>query len=344
MAHPESTKALILREGGYAAAPGPAVPERLEPYLEHAEVALPALKPGQVLIEVIMAPVNPSDMFFVQGSYGQPRVQGQAAGFEGVGRVLASGGGDLAEALVGQRVAFLGTVTGSWAAHAVSDAALCIPLRDDLRDEDGAALIVNPLTAVALLERVRDSGSKAFLLNAAGSQLGRLMLGLAKDQGLTALAVIRRERDAQALRALGAAEVLVSAADDFAAQAAAAIKAHKPRLLLDAVGDQVTADLFFAMGPGARWVVYGKMSDEAPRLDQMGQLIFMDKHVEGFWLSRWLPAASPERRAALVQEVQGRFASGKWETRVGSRLTLGEAIEGVLPALARSNGKVMLTP
>lgn len=344
MPHPGSTMALTLRAGGYAAAPTPATPERLGDHVEYRDAALPALKQGQVLIEVIMAPVNPSDLFYVQGSYGQPRLQGNAAGFEGVGRVLAAGGGALAEALIGQRVAFLGTVTGSWAAHAISDAALCIPLRGDLRDEDGAALIVNPLTALALLELVRESGSKAFLLNAAGSQLGRLMLGLAKDQGLTALAVIRRDRDSQALRALGATEVLVSSADDFAGQAGAAIRAHKPRMLLDAVGDQVTADLFFAMPPGARWVVYGKMSDEAPRLNQLGQMIFMDKHVEAFWLSRWLPAAPPERRAALVAEVQSRFASGAWETRVGARLKLSEAIEGVLPALARGDGKVMLTP
>ena len=344
MALPATTKALALRAGGYAAGPMAAVPERMGDHVELAEIPLPALKQGQVLIEVLMAPVNPSDLFFVQGSYGQPRVQGNAAGFEGVGRVLASGGGKTAEALVGARVAFLGTVTGTWAAHAISDAALCIPLRDDLRDEDGAALIVNPLTAVALLERVREAGSDAFFLNAAGSQLGRLILGLAKDQGLKALAVIRRDRDTQALRDLGAAEVLVSSAADFAAQAGAAIKAHKPRVLLDAVGDQITAELFFVMPSGAQWVVYGKMSDEAPKLDQLGQFIFMNKRIEGFWLSRWLPAAPPERRAAVIADVQERFASGAWETRVASKLPLAEAIEGILPALDESAGKVMLVP
>ena len=344
MTLPTTTKALTLREGGYAAGPMAAVPESMGAHVQLGDMPLPALKPGQVLIQVIMAPVNPSDLFFVQGSYGQPRVQGNAAGFEGVGLVLASGGGKTADALIGARVAFLGTVTGTWAAHAVSDAALCIPLRDDLRDADGAALIVNPLTAVALLERVREAGSDAFILNAAGSQLGRLILGLARDQGLKAVAVIRRDRDAQALRDLGAGEVLVSSAPDFTAQAGAAIKAHKPRVLLDAVSDQVTADLFFAMPSGAQWVVYGKMSDEAPKLDQLGQLIFMNKRIEGFWLSRWLPAAPPDRRQAVIEDVQARFASGKWATRVAATLTLEQAIDGILPAMADSAGKVMLVP
>lgn len=340
---PRTTRALTLREGGYATSPTPQTPTDLAPHLALREITLPAPAVGQVLIEVTMAPVNPSDLFFVQGGYGQPRVQGNPAGFEGVGRVIA-GNGPQAEALIGQRVAFLGTASGSWAQHALSDAALCIPLDERLRDEDGAALIVNPLTAVALIERVRSARSGALVLNAAGSQLGRLILGLARDEGLGAIAVIRRPDDAEELRELGATEVLVSADTDFMAQAAAAVRAHKPRVLLDAVGDQATADLFFAMPSGARWVSYGKMSSDAPRLTQMGQFIFMDKAIEGFWLSRWLPAAPPERRAAVIAQVQERFIAGSWQTRVAARLSLDEALDGILPALATSAGKVMICP
>lgn len=343
MTLPRTTLALALRDGGYAAAPTPQVPARMADHLELREVALPALAPGQVLVQVGMSPVNPSDLFFVQGGYGQPRVQGQAAGFEGVGRVIA-GNGALAEALVGQRVSFLGTVTGTWAQHAISDAALCIPLIDAVRDADGAALIVNPLTAVALIDRVREVKSPAVVINAAGSQLGRLMLGLARDEGLTPIAVIRREGDEADLRALGAAEVLVTSAPDLRARMAAVFKSLKPRVLLDAVGDQTTAEMFFAMPTGARWVSYGKMSDAAPALTQMGQFIFMDKHIEGFWLSRWLPSAPPDRRRAVVEQVQRRFATGQWSTRVAAELPLDRAIDGILPAYALSAGKVMIRP
>ena len=98
---PATTLALSLREGGFASAPTPQTPDSLTPHLELTEVALPAPAPGQVVIEVILSPVNPSDLFFVQGGYGQPRVQGQAAGFEGVGRVIA-GNGPQAEKLIGR--------------------------------------------------------------------------------------------------------------------------------------------------------------------------------------------------------------------------------------------------
>lgn len=338
-----TTSALVLRQGGYATDAVPQVPPALDPFLELREVTLPALGEGQVLIEVILAPVNPSDLMYVQGSYGRPRTEGSPAGFEGVGRVI-EGKGSAAEKLLGQRVAFLGTVSGSWAGHAISDAALCIPLRDDLRDEDGAALIVNPLTAVALLELVRASGAKSFVLNAAGSQLGRLILGLARDEGFEPIAVIRRPEDREALLGLGAREVLVSGTGDFREKAQAALKSLKPRILLDAVGDQIAADLFFAMPTQARWISYGKLSSEAPRLGQIGQLIFMDKHIEGFWLSRWLPGVPPARRAELIALVQDRFASHIWTTRVAATLPLAEAVEGIVPAYQPSAGKVMLKP
>jgi NADPH:quinone reductase-like Zn-dependent oxidoreductase len=340
---PRTTLALALREGGYAKGAVPAVPEALDPFLELREVALPELAEGQVLIEVIMSPVNPSDLFFIQGGYGQPRMAGTAAGFEGAGRVIA-GAGTAAKALIGQRVAFLGTRTGAWARHAISEAALCLPLREDLRDADGAALIVNPLTAVALVELARANRGPAFVVNAAASQLGRLIVGLARDEGLAPIALLRSDRDSAEMTALGAQEVLITTAPDYETRLREVIGRLKPRVLLDAVGDQGAADLFFAMPAGARWISYGKMSPEAPRLSQMGQFIFMDKKIEGFWLSRWLPAAPPERRAALVAGVQARFADGRWQTRVAAELGLEQAMSGILPALARGAGKVMVRP
>lgn len=344
MTLPATMPALVLREAGFARAAVPPVPLELAEHLELRAMPLPVPGPGQVLIRVGLAPVNPSDLYFIQGGYGQPRQAGAPAGFEGMGVVVA-GEGPQAQALTGRRVAFVAAAgAGSWASHALADAALCIPLRDDLADADGAALIVNPLTAVAMLEMVRAAGSGAVVLNAAASQLGRLMLGLARDMGIVPVAILRRGGAEAELRALGAAHVLASDAPDFAAALQAVLRAEKPRVLLDAVGDQIAADIFCAMPAGSRWVCYGKFGTEAPRLEQMGQLIFMGKRIEGFWLSRWLPGAAPETRARAVETVQARFADGRWQTRVAVRMGLEAAMTGMLPALAAGGGKVMLAP
>jgi NADPH:quinone reductase-like Zn-dependent oxidoreductase len=219
-----------------------------------------------------------------------------------------------------------------------------IPLHPAVTDADAAGLIVNPMTAMAMFDIVRQDGAGSFVFTAGGSQLGKFLIGLAKDAGIAAIPVVRREAQAAALKAQGAAEVLVSSAPDFAAQAKAVFAAHAPRILLDAVADQVAADLFFAMPRGARWICYGRLATTPPVLDQMGQFIFMGKRIEGFWLSSWLRNTPPETVAKVVADMQGRFASGAWHTDVSEVLPLSEALDRFPQALAAKDAKVQIAP
>lgn len=340
---PERMEALVLKHAGFAGDfTGPVI-DRLGDWVEHRRLPVPEPAEGEVLIRVELSPVNPSDIAFIKGEYGLPRLPGRVPGFEGTGMVVA-GRGSRAGALVGQRVAFAAAASGSWAQYAVTDPAICVPVHSDTRPEDAAAFIVNPFTALALVGLVAETGSDAVVLTAAGSQLGRLMVSLARDRGLRPLAVIRGPRHAEALRALGAAEVLDVAAPDFPEAFAAAVRTYKPRMLLDAVADGASARMFFAMPGRTRWVCYGKLAAESPVLDQIGQLIFTGKRLEGFWLTDWLRAAGPEARHAVVQEAQARFLDGRWHTGVATTLGLEDAIEQLAPALAAGGGKVMLRP
>ncbi len=59
----------------------------MEPFIEDGEIAVPEPQDGQVLIKTRLANINPSDLHFIKGEYGQPRRKGLPAGFEGVGDV-----------------------------------------------------------------------------------------------------------------------------------------------------------------------------------------------------------------------------------------------------------------
>lgn len=340
---PAQMVALVQRGDGYSGrAEGPAIADAAV-YLERAEIALPTPGPGQVLINLRVASVNPSDLHFIKGEYGQPRVQGAPAGFEGCGDVVAAGKG--AEGMIGQRVAFAVSLGGSgaWAEYAVTDAITCIPLRPDISDEDGAAQIVNPLTAMAMVDIARQAGD-AVVISAGTSQLSKLMIALARDLGLKTIVLARRADAVADLSALGATEVLVTSDPETPAKFLAASKALKPRVFLDSVSDQMSEQIFAAMGNGARWITYGKLSPELPKLTQMGQFIFMGKRIEGFWLTRWMMETPPQDQMRVVAEVQARFADGRWKTDVAARLPLGRAIEELAGALAIPGGKVMITP
>ncbi|MEJ6404111.1 alcohol dehydrogenase catalytic domain-containing protein [Yoonia sp. 2307UL14-13] len=332
-------KALVQLHDGYSnTATGPNI-EDMSPFVALQDVPKPEPGDGQALIKVHMSAVNPSDIHFIKGEYGQPRVKGMPAGFEAVGEVVA---GDTP--LKGQRVSFFADASGTWAEYAMTDAARLVPCRPDLSEVDAAGQLVNPLTAIAMFDIVKESGADSFVLNAAGSQLGKLMIALGRDHGIKPIAVIRRAEQAAALRDLGAAEVIVTSEDDPLGQAQPIFKSLKPRILLDAVGDQFTSDLFFAMPSHARWVNYGKLSTETPALGQLGQMIFQGKVIEGFWLTRWMKQVDPARIPAAFMEIQERFVSGKWTTDVAGIVPLSEAMEKLPEVLAKPDGKAFIDP
>ena len=346
MSLPTSMTALLLKHDGYAHALSGSVLEAMDPYVRLGEIAVPEPGPKQVLVKVALASINPSDVMFLKGLYGQPRKQGQPAGFEGVGEIVAAGDDPAASGLVGQRVAFATGLSnwGSWAGYAVAEAGACIPLMPALRDEDGAAMIVNPLTALAMFGIVRDEGEKAFVITAGASQLCKLMIAVARDEGYRPIAIVRRDDQIAMLKELGAAHVLNAEADDFESALAAICREEKPRILLDAVSGPVASAVFNAMGKGARWIIYGRLDPTETVIREPGQFIFMNKRIEGFWLTQWMRSVAPETRLAAVMEAQQRFADGRWRTDVTAIVPLREAVERVAGELAKPNGKVFIAP
>ncbi|GMV02460.1 MAG: zinc-binding dehydrogenase [Burkholderiaceae bacterium] len=342
MTLPDDMQALVLLQAGYASAPAGAEPAALTELVALQRVPVPRPGPGQVLVKVALSPINPSDLLYVAGTYGQPRVRGTPAGFEGTGVVVAIGD-TRASALSGRRVSFLAGASGAWADYALADAASCVAVDDALRDEDAAVLLVNPLTAIAMTDIAVHLGVNAVVLTAAGSQVGRMMIPLARERDIAPIAIVRKPDAIGALQELGAAEVLASNAPDFSRQLAGVLRARKPRILFDAVGDQLAADIFLAMPSHSRWISYGILSTKGPCMPDMRPFVFQGKHIEGFWLSRWLGAAHPEARSGATQEVQRRFLDGTWRTQIATRVPLGDAPHG-LPSALDLPGKVLLAP
>lgn len=343
MTLPEKMHGLVLKEDGFSGtSEGPAILS-LEPYLDYEELEVPQPGDGQVLIRTIMASVNPSDMHFIKGEYGVPRRKGLPAGFEAVGEVVKAGKGG--EKLVGTRVGFFGSASGAWADYAISEVSMCVPVADEVRDEDAAALLVNPLTAIAMYELATQNDNTCFIMTAAASQLCKLIAGLAKEDGTSVISIVRRDEHVDRLEQYGATHVLNSEAPEFQLELQNLIKEHKPRVMLDAVTDQISSDIFTAMPSHARWVVYGKLSSDNPKINQMGQFIFMNKRIEGFWLSKWMKDVSSDRLKEAGRKVQELYASGKWQTDVAETITLKEAHTKMPAALSKMNtGKVMLVP
>src|SRR5215471_5301112 len=122
-----------------------------------AVVEMPVPRPGrgEVLVRVFASPINPSDLMFIRGLYGFTKPLPAIPGFEGSGIVVQAGAGLMPRFLDGRRVACAAADPkvrgGMWAEYVVTPAQFCIPLRKDVDLEQGAALLINPMTAWGLM-------------------------------------------------------------------------------------------------------------------------------------------------------------------------------------------------
>lgn len=226
-------RAVVMRRYG-----GPEV-------LELVDWPRPEPKPGELLIEVRAAAVNPADGKWRAGMFADlvpitfPHVLGyDVAGVVVAGEGLASGT---------PVVAMLDhIVKGGYADHVAVPADRVVPLPDAVSMETAAALPTAGLTGLQLVERGIDGreGQRLLLTGAVGA-VGRVALHAAKRRGLHVVAAVRAAQGAEAL-ALGADEVIML----DASSAPADVFDH----VIDTVGGSDVARLCRGLRPGGRIV------------------------------------------------------------------------------------------
>ncbi len=297
---------------------------------------------GEVLVEMIAAPINPSDVLTITGQYGALPPLPAIGGNEGVGRVAALGDG-VTGVRVGTRV-LMPVAAGSWVSHTVAKAATLLPLPDEGDALQLAMLTVNPPTASLLLsEFVTLDAGDWVIQNAANSAVGEYVIQLAKVRGVHTVNVVRREDMVPVLKALGGDVVLVDG-PDLAARAAAATNGARVRLALDAVGGSATDRLAQCVAVGGTVVNYGALSGEACKVAP-GAFVFRNVTLRGFWLAFWFRQATAPQQMALYGELAQRIARGELAARVHRTFPLAQVQEAVaLAASGGRDGKVLLVP
>src|SRR5215831_1216170 len=298
---------------------------------------------GEVLVKMAASPINPSDLASLHGLYGERKALPMVPGIEGCGTVVQAGSGYLARRLLGKRVACAaGAGDGAWAEYLVAPALQCSPLPESVDDEQGAMRIVNPYTAWAHLTIARQAGARAIVQTAAASALGQMVNRLAQRRGVQVINIVRRDAQAETLRALGAKHVLNSESPEFDLQLRNLCRQLNARLAFDAVAGAMTARLLAIMPPEAGVVVYGGLAGELISVDP-GDLIFNQRRVEGFYLARWI---ARQNSFALLSMQRKLYQLGDL---THATIQLRARLEDVQRAIATyeanmSAGKVLLMP
>jgi NADPH:quinone reductase len=232
----------------------------LEVSLTDVEVLPPA--PNEVVVRIEASPINPSDLGLLFGAadMSTARQTGTAAspaitadvpqsamvamagrieqslqvGNEGAGIVVAAGASEVAQALLGKVIAFIGG--GMYAQYRTVNAEDCLVLPEGTTPADGASCFVNPLTALGMVETMRLEGHKALVHTAAASNLGQMLNKICLKDNIGLVNIVRNPVQEKMLRALGARYVCNSATPSFKDDLTQALIETEATLAFDAIG------------------------------------------------------------------------------------------------------------
>jgi len=335
--------------------------------LSLAEVPMPEpASPDEVVVRVEAAPLNPSDLGLLFGGADMTKAQaagsaerpvvtapiaapvmaamaarvGQSmpVGNEGAGTVVAAGSSPAAQALLGKKVAALGGAM--YSEYRAVPVAQCLPLPEGTTAADGASCFVNPLTALGMVDTMRNEGHRALVHTVGASNLGQMLNRICLKDGVGLVNLVRKPEQAALLRAQGAKHVVDTSSADFQAELTEVIAATGATLAFDAIGGgKLAGQILVAMEaaalrqPGQEYSRYGSTVhkqvyiygslDRGPI--ELARGFGMAWGVGGWLLFPFMQKVGPARVQQLKQRVADELTT-TFASHYTSELTMAQAL------------------
>lgn len=302
------------------------------------EVSTPHPGPGEALVRVKVAGVNFIDVYHRTGLYTleKPFTPGQ----EGAGVVAAVGEG-VTEVKAGDRVAWA-MYFGGYAEYAVVPVAKLAPLPADVSFEDGAAIMLQGMTAhfLATATFPIQPGHRV-LVHAAAGGVGLLLVQIAKRRGATVYGTVGNAEKAKLARVAGADEVILYKEVDFAAEVQRLTGGVGLHAVYDSVGQTTFDKSLQCLAPRGYMVNFGQSSGR-PAPVSLTALA-----AKSLFLCRPSLAHYLLSREELLERTGDLFrwlAAGELRLTIDSRFPLADAAGAHRRLESReSTGKILLT-
>lgn len=305
------------------------------------EVADPTPAGNEALVEVAAIGVNYIDVYFRTGLYPAPLPL--TLGLEAAGTVRAVGPGVNGLVAAGDRVAWTG-VPGAYAERALVPANRLVKLPDRLSFRDGAAAMLQGMTAHYLACSTYPlKEDDTCLVHAAAGGVGLLLCQLAKRRGATVIATVSTEAKARLARDAGADHVILYSQEDFADGVRRATGGTGVDVVYDGVGATTFAKGLDCLRPRGMMVLFGAASGPVPPFD-LGQLntkgsLYVTRPSLFHYV---MDDRELHQRAA---DVLGWIAAGDLKLRIEEEYPLERAADAHRALEGRkTTGKVLLLP
>ena len=304
------------------------------------DIPVPEPGVGQVRVRLEAIGVNFIDVYHRTGAYKSelPITPGR----EGAGVVDALGSG-VEDVQVGDRVAFA-MVPETYAEYVVLDAAKTAPLPNGVSSEQGAAIMLQGMTAHYLVHDTYSlSEEDTCLVHAAAGGVGHILVQLAKLRGARVIGTASTPEKIEFARQAGADEMIRYTETDFEEETMRLTNGRGVDVVYDSVGKDTFMKSMRTLRPRGYLVLYGQSSGAVAPIDPQ----ILNSHGSLF-LTRPSLGHYLLDRAELLQRTSDLFTlidSGRLQVRVDKTFALDEAPEAHRYLEGRNTmGKILLIP
>lgn len=322
-------KAIVVREFG-------------DPGVMHVEdVPAPVPGPGQVMVRVRAAGVNPVDTYIRKGAYARRPSLPYTPGADAAGVVEAVGAGVSAYKR-GDRVYTIGTAgasSGTYAEMALCELAQVHPLPEGTSFQQGAAIGVPYGTAYrALFHRARARPGEFVLVHGASGGVGTAGIQLGRAAGMVVLATAGTDRGLDLVIQQGATHAFNHRSTEYLEAIMAATAGRGVDVVLEMLANvNLNKDLGLLAKHGRVIVIGNRGTIEIDARQTMSR----DADIRGMTLFN----TSPEDMAEIHAALGAGLRSGTLKPVVGREFPLANAPEAHEAVMSPgAHGKVVLKP
>ncbi|MCC6145483.1 MAG: zinc-binding alcohol dehydrogenase family protein [Candidatus Hydrogenedentes bacterium] len=308
--------------------------------LQPEEIPLPEPGPGEALVRIHYAALNPADRYLVQGQYPRAGKPPFTPGRDACGIIeRPADGGRFAQ---GDAVVLLGGDTGicapvAFAQYAAIPEEWLAPLPEGWTETEGAAAPLVALTAwQGLVDRGRLQPGETVLITGASGGVGSAAVILAKSRGARVFALSRSAEKRRELEALGADATFDSEAPDLEKQVKAAAGERPVNLVLENLGGPYLQRALTMAGYGARIMVIGLLAGLESKV-QLGLLIHKCLQIQGMSVSSY----TAEAAQGAWEEVVASLKKGGVRWPIDRVYGAGQPLEAFRRLEAGPLGKVL---
>ena len=289
--------------------------------LKWEDIQLKEPEPNEVRLKHTAIGLNFIDCYHRSGLY--PVELPQILGSEAVGTIEALGT-NVSDFEIGQRVTYCGGQTGSYSIERNIDPGVLIPLPNNIKDQDAAAMMLKGLTVHMLMFKCyKVKSGDTILVHAAAGGVGSIMCQWANSIGANVIGTVGSDEKAEKASNNGCHHVINYSQEDFSNRVSEITNGKGVPVVYESIGKSTYEKSMDCLSNFGTLVNFGNASGPIPAIEPLELMRKGSLSLNRPTLFHY--TSDIERRRTAAEALFKVVASGDVNIEIGQRYPLSDA-------------------